>query len=67
MKTYTFAATDAPVQEHMAALVSALGKWATMAGRDSDMAITSQARDRNYGRRLAFLEVIEVIRDSNSF
>ena len=66
MRTYTFADKDAPVSAHMAGLVKALELWARAAERDSDQAITTQARERNHGRMLAFKEIIEVIKDSNS-
>lgn len=65
-KTYTFAMPGEPAAEHMRGLLEGLRKWAAMANRDSEQAITRQAKDRNYGRMLAFKEVIAVIEDSNS-
>ena len=66
MPTYKFANKDAPVWAHTAGLVSGLEIWLKDCERQLERAKTQ--KDQNYwrGRRYAFREVIEVIKDSTS-
>lgn len=65
-KTYTFAAADAPVQEHMTGLVKALKVWRADIYRREVNAPSRPQRERERAWRQAYDQIIGIIEDSNS-
>ena len=65
-KTYTFAAADAPVQEHMKGLVGALRHW--QGDMDRQLANAKNQKDRTALRAWvqAYGQIIGIIENSNS-
>ena len=66
MKTYTFAAADASVQEHMRGLVKALGAWLISEQNKLDRSTSGSDIPYLRGRVDAYREIMEIINDSNS-
>ena len=66
MKTYTFAASDAPAREHMTGLMEGLRMWHGDCERQLSQAKTQKDQSYWRGRRDAFRQIIATIEDSNS-